>query len=538
MRHHPRSTRLRMLQMLLVLPILLAALLAACSSAQEPADRYDYGRAGRAKLPPMTLLNHQSIMGDLLGKPTIPVKTIGILVYDGADTMETIAPMVVFSELMDVKLEYVGLHSGKVSTSLAEMMVEHTIDDIDQLDVLVVPGGSRAGLEAALSNEALTPWLKRIDAGTRLTAGVGYGSVILGRAGLLQNKRIAFDWPDAEANTTALGSVYDPARYTHDGKYWTSGRSTAAIDMSLAMLQAIAGQRHTQAAMLDLEYDPAPPFAGGTPETTPAALLEAQSSRSYRLGELSLLDLPVAAASGTATSPAEKAFDIGILVYEDFFTMDAIGPLTMLSQLPDARVRLIRFGGDDVLKSGRTQIRVPTAAADVNALDALLIPGGSTGTWQMAQDPQALAWIRKIDQHSRYTGSVCSGAWILGATGLLEGRKATTNWYRARQMMDLYGAKFTPVRYVSDGKYWTSAGVSAGIDLSVAMIADIADETAARTAMLQTNYNPQPPIAGGSPEKTDDLVLDMMHQMYDYVMLSPIKEERARRSRQSAEGKP
>ena len=227
MKHPSRSTRLRTLQMLLILPMLLAGLLAACSSAQEPADRYDYGRADRAKLPPMTLLNHQSIMGDLLGKPAIPVKTIGILVY------------------------------------------------------------------------------------------------------------------------------------------------------------------------------------------------------------------------------------------EDFFTMDAIGPLTMLSQLPNARVRLIRFGGDDVLKSGRTQIRVPTAAADVNALDALLIPGGSTGTWQMAQDPQALAWIRKIDTHSRYTGSVCSGAWILGATGLLQGRKATTNWYRARQMMDLYGSEFTPARYMSDGKYWTSAGVSA-----------------------------------------------------------------------------
>lgn len=533
MKHPSRSTRLRTLQMLLILPMLLAGLLAACSSAQEPADRYDYGRADRAKLPPMTLLNHQSIMGDLLGKPAIPVKTIGILVYDGADTMETIAPMVVFSELMDVKLEYVGLHPGKVSTSLAEMMVEHTIDDIDQLDVLVVPGGSRAGLEAALRHETLMPWLKRIDAGTRLTAGVGYGSVILARAGLLQNRRIAFDWPDAEANATALGSVYDPARYAHDGKYWTSGRSTAAIDMSLAMLQAIAGPRHTQAAMLDLEYDPAPPFAGGTPETTPAALIEAQSPRSYRLGELSLLDVP-----GSAASSMEKTFDIGILVYEDFFTMDAIGPLTMLSQLPNARVRLIRFDGDDVLKSGRTQIRVPTAAADVNALDALLIPGGSTGTWQMAQDPQALAWIRKIDTHSRYTGSVCSGAWILGATGLLQGRKATTNWYRAGQMMDLYGAKFTPARYVSDGKYWTSAGVSAGIDLSVAMIADIADETAARTAMLQTNYRPQPPIAGGSPEKTDDLVLDMMHQMYDYVMLSSIKEERERRNKQAAEGKP
>lgn len=533
MKYQPRPTRLRVLQILLVLPMLLAGLLAACSSAQEPADRYDYGRADRAKLPQMTLLNHQKIMGDLLGTPAIPVKTVGILVYDGADTMETIAPMVVFSELMDVKLEYVGLHAGTVATSLVEMEVEHSIRDIDQLDVLVVPGGSRAGLEAALRDDALMPWLKRIDAGTSLTAGVGYGSVILSRAGLLQNKRIAFDWPDAEADAKALGSVYDPARYAHDGKYWTSTRSSAAIDMSLAMLQAIAGPRHTQAAMLDLEYDPAPPFEGGTPATTPAALLEAQSPRSYRLGELSLVDLP----TPMTASSAEKTFEIGILVYEDFFTMDAIGPLTMLSQLPNARVRLIRFGGDNVLKSGRTQVRVPIAAADVDTLDALLIPGGSTGTWQMTQDPQALAWIRRIDTHSRYTGSVCSGAWILGATGLLQGRKATTNWYRARQMMDLYGANFTPARYVSDGKYWTSAGVSAGIDLSVAMIADIANETAARTAMLQTNYHPQPPIPGGSPEKTDDLVLDMMHQMYDYVMLSSIKEERERRSKQPAKGK-
>jgi transcriptional regulator GlxA family with amidase domain len=479
---------------------------------------YEYGRVKRERLPRMTLLNHQQVMHNLLGKPSIGVKSIGILVYDGVSTLEAVAPMVVFSELMGVKVEYIAVQAGVVSSDLVELVVERSIDQVKQLDVLVVPGGNRRGLEAALGNKEMVEWIRRLDSGTRLTAGVGYGTLLLAEAGLLKNRSISFGWPQGQANALAIGSRFQSGRYTHDGKYWTSVGGTAAIDITLAMLGAIAGNRYLQGAMLDLEYDPAPPFEGGTAQTTPPQLLDSLLASSYRRGELTLLD------STGPVAKTDKPLQVGILVYDGFFTLDVIGPLAVLSQLKDAQVRLIGVGDQKEIKSGRTRLRVPISTSEVKALDMLLIPGGSSGTWEMVKNPEVLEWVRTIDSHSRYTTSVCTGSWVLGAAGLLQDRKASTNWYRSSQMMERFGAKFEPVRYTSDGKYWTSAGVSAGIDMSFGLIAQIAGEALARAAMMRLHYHPEPPIEAGTPEKTEDLVLDMMQQMYDYIMVPMIRQ--------------
>ena len=145
----------------------------------DPASAYDYGRPGRERLPKMTLLNHQSVMADLFGKPAIDVKTIGILVYDGVDTVEAVAPMVVFSELMSVKLEYVGVRAGRVHTRLMDIEVERSFDQIDQLDMLIVPGGEPRPWRRWLQCQGLSEWLVRMDGGTKLTAGIGNGRELL-----------------------------------------------------------------------------------------------------------------------------------------------------------------------------------------------------------------------------------------------------------------------------------------------------------------------------------------------------------------------
>jgi transcriptional regulator GlxA family with amidase domain len=489
-----------------------------------PSDEfapYEYGRDQRERLPRMTLLNHERVMHDLFGDPALEVKTVGILVYDGVDTLEAIAPMVVFSELMGVQIQYVGLHKGLVSTRLIEVAVDTTIMEADSFDVLVVPGGTPAGVQAALRDTTLRDWLIRADSSARLTAGIGHGALLLAKAGLLDERRVALAWPEAQANAEALGVRHDDRRYVNDGRYWTSVGGTAAIDVSLAMLQAIAGPRYLQAAMLDLEYAPAPPLTGGHASTTPADLLGELMRQSYRESDLVLLDSGPLALQ----PPAGNAqLLVGVLVYEDFFTLDAIGPLVVLAQIEGVDVRLVRAGESEIVKSGRTRLHVPTSIKDIDALDVLLVPGGSSGTWAITGNREALDWIRRIDVGSRYTGSVCTGAWILGAAGLLEGRRATTNWYRAAQMMKHYGAEFVEQRYVVDGKYWTSAGVSAGIDLSFALIQDLRGEAAAQSAMMRLHYSPQPPLDAGTPAKTDDEVLDMMHQMYDYMMLPLIRE--------------
>lgn len=480
---------------------------------------YQYGSAPRQQLPRMTLLNHDEIMHDVVGHPLLPVETIGILVYEGASTLEAVGAMVVFSELMDVNVKYIAPQAGIISTDLAEIVVEHTIHEIDELDVLVVPGGTQTGLANVLSDKTLHDWIQQIDQETTLTAGIGYGSVLLSEAGLLREKEIAFGWPNAEANALALGAHLSPERYVRDGKYWTSVGGTAVIDMSLAMVQTIAGRAHLQGAMLDLEYDPAPPFEGGTEESTPTNILDTLLATSYEYQSLTLLD-----SSSIEQATAKDTLHIGIMVYDGFFTLDAIGPLAVLSQLEEARVELIRVGDDEQIQSGRTHLIVPQSIADVTTLDLLLVPGGADGTWDMTQNTEVLDWIRLIDGNSRYTTSVCTGSWVLGAAGLLENRRATTNWYRASQMMERYGAQFEAARYTSDGKYWTSAGVSAGIDMSFALLEALHDKPTAQAAMMRLHYDPHPPIDAGTPEKTDDLVLDMMHQMYDYIMVPLLRK--------------
>jgi transcriptional regulator GlxA family with amidase domain len=132
-----------------------------------------------------------------------------------------------------------------------------------------------------------------------------------------------------------------------------------------------------------------------------------------------------------------------------------------------------------------------------------------------------LNWIRAIDSTTIYTASVCTGAWILGATGLLKDKNVTTNWYRADEMMTKYGAHFKQERWVRDGKYWTSAGVTAGLDMSLAIIHELMGEKYTQGVMLNLEYDPAPPITGGSVTKTPAIVIDLMREMYD-IGLKPL----------------
>lgn len=493
-------------------------MLFSCNSEKSADEIYHYGSPDRKKLPKLTLLNHDKIMKELIGKPNIEIKTIGILVYDGCNGLEAITPMAVFSELMSVKMEYIGLKEGIVKTDIAEIYVSKTLKDAEQLDLLVVPGGNQEAMKSVLSNTEILSWIKETDAHSKLTAGMGYGTAILGKAGLLQGKNVAFNWYQADENVQKFGAKKSTQRYTHDGKYWTAVNGTAALDACLAMIEAIAGRPNLEGAMLDLEYDPQPPLVAGTFETTSDSVKEILSKQSYTLDGLQLLD------NHPVNDSNAKKIKIGILVYEGFFTLDAIGPLAVLSQLDNAEVQLISAEKEKI-KSGRSYFHVTQTIGHIEQLDILVIPGGADKTWELSQNEKILDWVKKTDAQTQITASVCTGSAVLGSAGFLKGRKATTNWYRAQQMLERYGAEYVHERYVADGKYWTSAGVSAGIDMSFALIDQLKGRSYLEYAMLRLEYHPQPPIDAGSPEKTDDLVLDMMHQMYDYIMLPLLRKE-------------
>lgn len=206
---------------------------------------------------------------------------------------------------------------------------------------------------------------------------------------------------------------------------------------------------------------------------------------------------------------------IGILVYDGVNDLDLMGPRYIFGQSMGAKPRLIATKPGNIKTVMGVEIVPNTTIDSVKQLDILIIPGGFKGTIEAAYNKNIHEWIRHIDKQSVFTGAVCTGVWILGATGLLEGKKAVTNWYREEEFLRKYKAIPSNQRYTHDGKYWTSAGVTAGMDMSLAMMAKIYGDKYAQGIMLDMEYDPNPPLVGGSPEKSNWAVEWMMKSMYD-----------------------
>lgn len=221
--------------------------------------------------------------------------------------------------------------------------------------------------------------------------------------------------------------------------------------------------------------------------------------------------------------PKTSIKTIGVFVYDGFNNLDAMGPFQVLSQIAGAKTFLVAKQKGFVQNQSKIKIQVDSSILEVKSLDILVIPGGAMETLLMTKDTAVQNWIRKIDLQSKYTTSVCTGAWILGSTGLLKNKKATTNWYRAEEILKSYGAKFEQKRWVKDGKYWTSAGVSAGIDMALAIVNDLMGEKYTQAVMLDLEYDPQPPFNAGSIDKTLPIVSTMLKQMYDQQLLTTLK---------------
>ena len=220
---------------------------------------------------------------------------------------------------------------------------------------------------------------------------------------------------------------------------------------------------------------------------------------------------------------------IGILLYDGYNTLDAMGPYHTLAEIMGAKTFFIAKERGFVKNQRGLEVKVDSSFSDVDSLDILVIPGGAAETFMQTQDTVTLNWINKIDKTTKYTTSVCTGAWILGAAGLLKDKNATTNWYRAEEVLKMYGAKFKEGRWIQDGKYWTSAGVSAGIDMSLAIIDDLLGRKYTESVMLDLEYDPKPPYNAGTPKKSHPLVAEMMREMYDMLMLPLLDQEKSKR---------
>jgi transcriptional regulator GlxA family with amidase domain len=200
---------------------------------------------------------------------------------------------------------------------------------------------------------------------------------------------------------------------------------------------------------------------------------------------------------------------IVILLYEGFTALDAIGPYEVLARLPGADLSFVAARAGVVTSdTGFLQIAAPLGIADVTAADLVLVPGGP-GDIVVRQHAPTLDWLRRLHAQTTWTTSVCTGALILGAAGLLRGLRATTHWASLDALRE-YGAEPVKARAVESGKIVTAAGVSAGIDMALRLVQRIAGDDYARGIQLGIEYDPDPPFDAGSPEKLPPEMVEMV----------------------------
>lgn len=186
---------------------------------------------------------------------------------------------------------------------------------------------------------------------------------------------------------------------------------------------------------------------------------------------------------------------IVIPLYDRFAPLDATGPYQVLRLLPDAQIIFAAERSQGIAdESGSFVLQAQASFGEVPHPDVILVPGGAGQADQMSPGPLR-DWLVEADKTSTWTTSVCTGALILAGAGLLAGRQATTYWL-AMGELERHGAKVRRERYVFDGKYVTAAGVSAGIDMAIALAARIAGDEAARRYQLAIEYDPRPPFDG------------------------------------------
>jgi transcriptional regulator GlxA family with amidase domain len=205
-----------------------------------------------------------------------------------------------------------------------------------------------------------------------------------------------------------------------------------------------------------------------------------------------------------------------ILLYDGFTALDAIGPYEVLSRLPGGSVTFIAAEAGPVrTDKGMLTVQAERSLAELRAPEIVLVPGGPGEVAERAGGP-ALSWLRTAHETSTWTTSVCTGSLILAAAGLLAGRRATGHWLAMDKLGEL-GAQPVSERFVIDGKIVTAAGVSAGIDMALALVAQIAGEPVAQAIQLGIEYDPQPPFDAGAPNKAPAEIVELLRSRSRFV---------------------
>jgi len=219
-------------------------------------------------------------------------------------------------------------------------------------------------------------------------------------------------------------------------------------------------------------------------------------------------------------------FNVGFVIFPDLTQLDFTGPQQVLARLPQSAMYIVAKSTAAVPSDSGLGL-VPTHTFETcPRLDLICVPGGITGVVQAISDRETIAFVQRQSRTAKYVTSVCTGAFILGVAGLLEGRRATTHWAFA-EMLPLVGATYEKARVVKDGNVITAGGVTSGIDFGLTVAAEIAGETVAQAIQLGLEYDPNPPFDSGHPDRAPDAAKASVSPRYEKARAA-FREEIAR----------
>jgi cyclohexyl-isocyanide hydratase len=199
-------------------------------------------------------------------------------------------------------------------------------------------------------------------------------------------------------------------------------------------------------------------------------------------------------------------FRIGFLVFPDITQLDMTGPQQVMSRIPGAELRLVWKTREPVRSESGLVLTPDATYADCPQLDLVCVPGGP-GMNALLTDAETLDFLRRQAKGARYVTSVCTGSLVLGAAGLLKGKRAATHW-AAMGDLPRFGAIPVEERVVTDGNIITGGGVTAGIDFGLRVAAEVAGADVAKSIQLMIEYNPDPPFACGHPTTAEPAILE------------------------------
>ena len=210
------------------------------------------------------------------------------------------------------------------------------------------------------------------------------------------------------------------------------------------------------------------------------------------------------------------AFNIVIPLFPGVTQLDFTGPAQMFAQVPDATICVVSESGASIKTDSGFSIVPGHDFDNCPQADLICIPGGP-GVFTAINNGALVSFVDRQCETAQYLTSVCTGAFILGAAGRLQGKRATTHWGYT-SALEVCGAEFTPGRIVMDGNLITAGGVTSGIDFSLAVIARIWGERVAKAIQLRMEYNPAPPFAGGHPSASEPAILAEVQPFYDKAL--------------------